>query len=48
MSPSLFSVYINDLIEEINELRCGVKIAEEIISTFDDLAFIAPDERYYW
>ena len=48
ISPTLFSVYINDLVSEINAHRAGVDIDEElniaILLYADDIALIAPDE----
>ena len=45
VSPTLFSVYINDLAQEINNLGCGVQIDEDMISTLlyaDDIVLISP------
>lgn len=47
ISPTLFSIYINDLAKEINELQIGVNIDETCLSILlyaDDIALIAPDE----
>ena len=46
MSPTLFSVYINDLAQEINRLGCGVQLDEIIVSVLlyaDDIVLIAPN-----
>ena len=48
LSPTLFSVYINDLADRINSLQCGVSYSEEMLSILlyaDDIALIAPDEQ---
>ena len=48
LSPTLFSVYINDLTERINSLNCGVNIDDfklSILLYADDIALIAPDEN---
>jgi len=42
LSPTLFSVYINDLTERINSLNCGRNIDD---IRLDDIALIAPDEN---
>ena len=45
---TLFSVYVNDLAKEINQLGCGVNVDNSIISILlyaDDIALIAPDEH---
>jgi len=46
--PTLFSGYINDLAENVNELGCEMKFNEETISILlyaDDIALITPDEQ---
>ena len=46
MSPTLFTVYINDLAQEINRLGCGVQLDEIIVSVLlyaDDIVLIAPN-----
>ena len=46
--PTLFSEYINDLAENINELACVVKFNEETTSILlyaDDIALITPDDQ---
>ena len=48
MSPSLFSIYVNDLAEDIRALNIGVDIDDLNVSILlyaDDIALIAPDER---
>ena len=45
ISPTLFSVYINDLAQEIIRLNCGVNLDDIVISVFlyaDDIVLIAP------
>ena len=45
ISPTLFSVYINDLAQEIKRLNCGVNLDDIVISVFlyaDDIVLIAP------
>lgn len=47
ISPTLFSIYINDLSTEINNLKCGVPFGDLLISILlyaDDIALLAPDE----
>jgi len=48
LSPTLFSLFINDLITEINSLEQGIKIGRESLSILcyaDDIAFIAPSQE---
>ena len=48
ISPTLFSIYINDLAQEINRLNCGVNLDGTIISVLqyaDDIVLIAPTEE---
>ena len=48
LSPTLFSIYINDLAERINSLNNGVSIDECMISILlyaDDIVLLAPDEQ---
>ena len=43
ISPTIFSLYINDLINELNSLNLGVPIDEENICTLlyaDDIVFL--------
>ena len=50
LSPTLFSVYINDLTERINSLNCGINIDDNRISILlytDDIALIAPTKIVY-
>ena len=45
ISPTLFSVYINDLAQKINSLGCGVQLDDAMISTLlyaDDIVLISP------
>ena len=47
ISATLFSVYVNDLINEINNLNCGITIDDKMISILayaDDLVLMAPDK----
>ena len=47
LSPTLFSMYLNDLAREVKELNCGVDIEGfclRILLYADDLVLIAPDE----
>ena len=47
LSPTLFSIFINDLILSVNELKLGIYINESIISILlyaDDIAVIAESE----
>ena len=49
LPPTLFSMYINDLANEIKSLRCGVAFNDTIISILlyaDDIALIAGNEQY--
>ena len=48
LSPTLFSIYINDLANEIDALHCGIDIDGVMLSSLfyaDDVALIAPDEQ---
>ena len=49
MSPTLYSVYINDLAEDINALGAGINIDDDvnlaILLYADDVTLIAPDEN---
>ena len=45
ISPTLFSIYINDLAQEIKRLNCGINLDGTIISVLlyaDDIVLIAP------
>ena len=47
MSPTLFSVFVNDLISEINAMHLGVNLGNENISLLlyaDDIALVAENE----
>ena len=47
LSPAMFAIYINDLAERINNLQCGIRIGDDLLSILlyaDDIALIAPDE----
>ena len=47
MSPTLFSIFINDLVAEINSLNTGVKFDNEQLSMLlytDDIVFISSSE----
>ena len=48
ISPTLFSIYINDLAEEIKRLNCGVNPDDTIVSVVlyaDDIVLIAPTAK---
>ena len=48
LSPTMFSVFINDLATRINEAGLGVSVDDTIISILlyaDDIALIAPDPK---
>ena len=48
MSPTLFSMFLNDLATGIKELNCGIQINELVISILlyaDDIVLIAPTEE---
>ena len=48
ISPTLFSIYINDLVAEMKLLNCGVDIGTYILYLLlyaDDLVLIAPNEQ---
>ena len=45
ISPTLFSIYINDLAQELNNLNCGLNVGDIMVSTLlyaDDIILIAP------
>ena len=47
LSPTLFSMFLNDLALDVKSLNCGVNIDGTILSILmfaDDIALIAPDE----
>ena len=46
LSPLLFSVFINDLAQEVNNINAGVYMVEEQCSLLmyaDDIVFMSPD-----
>ncbi|VDI73582.1 Hypothetical predicted protein [Mytilus galloprovincialis] len=49
ISPTLFLVYVNDLVDEINSLNLGIPINESCILSIllyaDDIVLLAPDEE---
>ena len=48
LSPSLFSLYLNDLAEEIQALGCGVKYGDKDLSILlfaDDIALLSDSEE---
>ena len=48
LSPTLFSIYINDLAEEIKSLNCGIDLDIEQLSLLlyaDDVVLLAPTEE---
>ena len=48
VSPTLFSIFINDLVKEINDLNCGFKTGERKLSTLlyaDDIVLLAKNEE---
>lgn len=48
VSPLLFNLYVNDLILNINQLKCGVPVNRKCISMMlfaDDIVFLAPTAR---
>lgn len=48
LSPTLFSLYINDLVQEIYDLQCGIDIDGTILSLrlyADDITLISADEH---
>ena len=47
LSPTLFSMYINDLVNDVNNISCGVEVENTEISILlyaDDVVLIAPSE----
>jgi len=47
LSPTLFAVFVNDLVEEINSLSCGVTVGGRTIAILvyaDDIALISDNE----
>ncbi len=48
LSPTLFGLYIKDLINEVKKMNLGVKVGEEFISILafaDDIVIIANSEK---
>ena len=48
LSPQLFNLFINDLTDRINDLKCGVKIGNEQISILlyaDDIVLLSSNEE---
>ena len=48
LSPTLFSLYINDLANDIKQMRLGIDIDDQQLSLLlyaDDIALIAPDAQ---
>ena len=46
MSPTLFNIFLNDLIKELKEQNLGIKIGERYVSILaydDDIVLLAPD-----
>ena len=46
LSPTMFSVYIKDLAEQINNIHYGITIDDIMVSILlyaDDIALVAPD-----
>ena len=44
LSPTLFVIYINDLVDEINQLHCGIDVDDTHISLFlyaDDIVLLS-------
>ena len=49
LSPTLFNLFVNNLATEINELNCGVKIGNKMVSVLlyaDDIVLISETEEY--
>jgi hypothetical protein len=47
LSPTLFAMYINDLVKEINDLDCGISLGNTKIGILlyaDDVVLVAPNE----
>ncbi|KAK6181159.1 hypothetical protein SNE40_009082 [Patella caerulea] len=47
LSPTLFSIYVNDLVNVLNDANCGINIDDTMISALlyaDDIVLLAPDE----
>ena len=49
ISPALFNLYVNDLIEEINSIKCGITVGNEMVSALmyaDDMVLISHSEDH--
>ena len=47
LSPLLFTIYINDLVKEMHDIECGVKIGGENLSLLlyaDDIVILSDSE----
>ncbi len=47
LSPTLFSLYVNDLAEEINSSKCGVQLGDDTVGILmyaDDVCLLAENE----
>ena len=50
MSPTLFNIFLNDLIKELKEQNVGINIDERCVSILayaDDIVLLAPDQDNY-
>ncbi len=50
LSPTVFGLFLNDLLREVKDLKLGIKMAEEIISILafaDDIVIFAESETIY-
>ena len=48
LSPQFFNLFINDLTDRINDLKCGFKFPSEQISIFryvDDIVLLSSNEE---
>lgn len=48
ISPTLFAIYINDLANDVNALKCGIQLNNShvlILLDADGIALFAPDEE---
>ena len=48
LSPSLFALYINDLVHELNSIGCGIRIGMYVINILlyaDDIVLVAENEN---
>ncbi len=49
LSPTLFGLFLNDLLRKVKDLKLGVKIVDEIVSILafaDDIVIFAESEKY--